>query len=179
VRAGLGRALAAGAVGAAAVTIANEVGRRTIADAPRLDLLGTRALSKLASPGGVRRFLPGKRKELWRTALAGDLAANALLYALAAPGRSPRPVARGLFLGTLAGVGAVLLAPKLGLGHRPSDATVETAVLTVAWYAIGGVAAGVAARALATRASTTRVDDVAPAGVATAHYPWPPAQRTS
>ena len=176
-RVGLGRALAAGAVGAAAVTLANEVGRRTLAEAPRLDLLGTRAVSKLTSPGGVRRFVPGQRKELWRTALAGDLAANALLYAFVAPGRSPRPVARGLFLGTLAGVGAVLLAPKLGLGHRPSNATVETALLTVAWYAIGGVAAGVAARALATRVDQTA--PAGPAGAVTGEYPWPPAQRTS
>ena len=171
-RGGFGRALAAGAVGAAAVTIANEVGRRTISDAPRLDLLGTRAVAKLASRGGAQRFVPGKRQDLWRTALAGDLAANALYYALAAPGRSPRPIGRGLFLGALAGVGAVVLAPKLGLGHRPSDATVETAVLTVAWYAVGGVAAGIAARLLA-----PRVPESAPAGVVTAQYPWPPAHR--
>jgi hypothetical protein len=156
------------------VTIANEVGRRAIADAPRLDLLGTRAVSKLVPRGGVYRFVPGKRRQLWRGALAGDLAVNALFYALAAPGRSPRPIARGLFLGTLAGIGAVVLAPKLGLGHRPSGATVETALLTVAWYAVGGLAAGFAARALA-----PRVDAAAPAGVVTAQYPWPPAQRTS
>jgi hypothetical protein len=176
VRVGLGRALAAGAVGAAAVTLANEVGRRTLADAPRLDLLGTRAVSKLVSRGGVRRFVPGKRRELQRTALAGDLAMNALFYALVAPGRSPRPLARGLVFGALAGVGAVVLAPKLGLGHRPSGATVETALLTIAWYGIGGVAAGLAARALA-----TRVDGVAlaPAQVRSPSYPWPPAQRTS
>jgi hypothetical protein len=168
----LGRALLAGAVGAVAVTLANEVGKRRIDDAPRLDLLGTRAVSKLAGKRAAR-FVPGKRKQLARTALAGDLVSNALYYALVSPGRSARPVSRGLWMGVLAGVGAVVLGPKLGLGHRPSDATVETAALTVAWYAIGGVAAGFTARALAPRAVMTEYLTPAVA----AEYPWPPAQR--
>lgn len=148
-RVGIGRALAAGGVGAAAVTIANELGRRAVPDAPRLDLLGERAVARWSSPGGLGRLVPGRRRRIRRTALAGDLVANAMFYALAAPGRSARPVQRGLGLGVLAGVGAVVLGPRLGLGHRPSDATVGTALMTVAWYALGGIAAGIAARALA------------------------------
>jgi hypothetical protein len=171
---GLGRSLAAGAVGAVAVTLANEIGRRAISDAPRLDLLGSRALAKLTGKR-AKRLVPGKRKDIARAALAGDLAANALYYALAGPGRSPTPVSRGLWLGVLAGVGAVVLAPKLGLGHRGSDATVETAALTVAWYAIGGLAAGIAARALAPK--VIAYETLSPAGVVTSQYPWPPAQR--
>jgi hypothetical protein len=167
-----GRALTAGAVGAVAVTLANELGRRNISDAPRLDLLGTRAVAKLTGRRAAR-FLPGKRRKLVRTALAGDLVSNALYYALVSPGRSARPVVRGLWMGVLAGVGAVVLGPRLGLGHRPSDATVETAGLTVAWYAIGGIAAGLAARALEPRAVVTEY--LTPA--ISAEYPWPPAQR--
>jgi hypothetical protein len=148
---GFGRALAAGAVGAVTVTLVNELARRFVDDAPRLDLLGTRAVAKLRSPGGLGRAVPGKRKKIRRQALAGDLVSNALYYALTAPGRSPKPVGRGLGLGLLAGLGAVILGPKLGLGHRPTDATVGTALMSVGWYTMGGIAAGVAARALARR----------------------------
>jgi hypothetical protein len=147
------RALAAGAAGAAALTLANEVGRRTLDDAPRLDLLGERAVSRLRSPRGLGRLAPWRRRSHRRAALAGNLAAGAIFYALAATGRSPRPVRRGLWFGLLAGVGAVTLAPRLGLGHRPSDATVQTAGLTLAWYALGGVVAGMVARRLARNVS--------------------------
>jgi hypothetical protein len=169
---GFGRALTAGAVGAVTLTLANEIGKRKISEAPRLDLLGTRAVAKLSSHRGVARFVPGERRKIARTALAGDLISNALYYALVSPGRTARPVSRGLWMGVLAGVGAVVLAPKLGLGHRPSDATIETAALTVAWYAIGGIAAGMAARALAPKAVATKY--LTPAFGAD---PWPPAQR--
>ncbi len=151
-RVGLGKALAAGIVGAVAVTLANEIGRQKLSDSPRLDLLGERAVRKLMGAGGIRRL--GRREEIKRAALMGDLASNALYYALAAPGRSANPIARGVGLGLLAGIGAVVLGPKLGLGHRPTDDTVGTAALTVAWYTIGGIAAGVAARAM-------REDDLA------------------
>jgi hypothetical protein len=174
VTSGAGRALTAGAVGAVAVTLANEIGKRKFSDAPRLDLLGRRAVAKLWNRRAVARFVPGKRKKIARTALVGDLVSNAFYYALVSPGRPARPVSRGLWMGVLAGIGAVVLAPKLGLGHRPSDATVETAALTVAWYAIGGIAAGMAARALAPKAVVV-TEYLTPA--IAAEYPWPPAQR--
>jgi hypothetical protein len=163
VRLGLGGALAAGAAGALAVTLANELARRLVEDAPRLDLLGTRAVAKLASPGGLGRAVPGRRLRLRRAALAGDLASNALYYALAAPGRSPRPVARGLGLGVLAGLGAVVLAPRLGLGHRPTEATLGTALMTVGWYTFGGVVAGATARALRRDGDLSRIPPIATA----------------
>lgn len=174
-RVGFGRALVAGAAGAVAVTLANELGRRTVDDAPRLDLLGRRAVGKLRARSGPGRFIPRRRRRQMGVALGGDLVANALYYALAAPGRSPRPVSRGVWLGLLAGVGAVVLGPKLGLGHRPTDATVGTAGLTVAWYALGGLVAGLTARALAT--PTIGDLDLPPAGVVTPSYAWTPAQH--
>lgn len=143
--AGWGRALAAGAAGAAAVTAVNAWGRGALSDAPRLDLLGEGALSRLGLASTLRR------RQRRRAALAGDLVANTLYYALVRPGRSARPLGRGLLLGTAAGVAAVILGPRLA-GHRPTDATVKTAVLAVAWYAFGGLAAGLAARAFARRA---------------------------
>jgi len=137
------RALAAGAVGAAATTVVNEVARRYVPAAPRLDLLGARGLNALAARAGLRL---GKRAR-YAAALAGDLLSNGLYFALAA--RAWRPVRAGLALGAAAGVGAVALAPALGLGTRPVRGRRSTAVMTVAWYTLGGLVAGWLARARA------------------------------
>jgi hypothetical protein len=87
-----------------------------------------------------------RSREAQRWTLAGDLVANALYYALATRGAPDRAPWRGTLLGALAGVGGVVLPGPLGLGRRPSRARNSTAALTVAWYALGGLAAGVAAR---------------------------------
>jgi hypothetical protein len=134
------RGLAAGGAGAVATTLVNEVARRYVPAAPRLDLLGTRGLDALAGRAGVRL---GTRAR-YAAALAGDLLSNGLYFALAA--RARRPVRAGLALGVAAGLGAVVLAPALGFGRRPVRATGRTAALTVAWYTLGGFVAGVLAR---------------------------------
>jgi hypothetical protein len=134
------RALAAGAAGAAALTAAHQLGRAALADPPRMDVLGRRALRA----AGVRL----RGRELQRAALAGDLLANTLYYALAVSGRSRRPARRGLLFGAAAGLGGVFLPGVLGLGSRPSRRRASTAMATLAWYALGGLVAGAAARRL-------------------------------
>lgn len=138
----LGRALVAGAVGALALTAIHQLGRATLAHPPRMDVAGRRALRRAARPLGVRM----RRREAQRYSLAGDLVANAVYYALATRGTAARAPWRGTLLGALAGIGGVALPGPLGLGRRPSRARPSTAALTVAWYALGGLAAGVAAR---------------------------------
>ena len=131
-------ALGPGLAGALSVTLIHEGARRVLAHPPRMDVLGKRSLKKGFRWFGLR---PSHGRRLHRQALVGDVIANSLYYALVALGRPRRPYLRGVLLGGLAGVGAVLLPPYLGLGRRPSRAKTSTALLTVAWYLLGGLSA--------------------------------------
>ena len=142
------RALGPGLVGAAGVTLLHEGLRRVLPDPPRMDVLGMRALAKGQRLLGRR---PARGRRLHRQALLGDLVANTLYYALVSLGRPRRPFLRGALLGTLAGVGAVVLPPYLGLGKRPARAQPHTALLTVAYYTLAGLGAAGATRSLTVR----------------------------
>ncbi len=139
------RALGPGLVGATSLTLVHEGARRVLAHPPRMDVLGKRALEK-----GVRWFggKPAFGSRLHRQTLAGDLLSNSLFYSLVALGRPKRPYLRGAVLGLLAGVGAVVLPPYLGLGRGLRRARASTSLLTVAWYTLGGLAAARATRSL-------------------------------
>jgi hypothetical protein len=136
-------ALGPGLIGSLSVTLIHEGARRMLKHPPRMDVLGKRALKK-----GFRwlGFPPAHGRRLHRQALAGDLISNSLFYSLVAMGRPKRPYVRGALLGALAGLGAVVLPPLLGLGSRPSRARKSTELLTVAWYVLGGLSAARATR---------------------------------
>lgn len=138
-------ALGPGLVGATSLTLLHEGARRVLEHPPRMDVLGKRALKKGARALGLR---PARGRRLHRQALVGDLVSNSLFYALVALGRPRRPFLRGAVLGLLAGLGAVVLPPSLGLGRRPSRARSSTSLLTVAGYTLGGLAAARATRSL-------------------------------
>ena len=139
------RALGPGLVGATSLTLVHEGARRVLKHPPRMDVLGKRALKK-----GYRWFgeRPAHGARLHRQSLAADLVSNSLFYSLVALGRPKRPYLRGAVLGLLAGLGAVVLPPYLGLGKGPSRASASTSLLTVAWYTLGGLAAARATRRL-------------------------------
>ncbi len=139
------RALGPGLVGALSVTLVHEGARRVLEHPPRMDVLGKRSLKKGARWFGLR---PSRGKRLHRQALAGDILSNSLYYSLVALGRPRRPYLRGALLGGLAGLGAGLLPPVLGLGRGPSQARRSTALLTMGWYLFGGLCAARATRAL-------------------------------
>jgi hypothetical protein len=143
---GAARAVAAGVAGVAAVTILNEAGRKVLREAPRVELLGKRAVGRLARKAGFR---PNDR-ERYLLALAGEVASNGAYYALAAAARR-RSLGTGALLGALAGAGAVALPPMLGLGRWPTRRTARTQALTFGWYLAAGLAAGAVARALGPR----------------------------
>jgi hypothetical protein len=138
-------ALAGGAAGAVALTLVHEAARRAVPDAPRMDVLGERAIAAGIRATGAE---PPPEPRLHGAALVGDLAANTAYYALVGVGDPDGAVGRGLLLGLAAGLGAVLLPGPLGLGTGPSRRTPRTAVMTVAWYALGGLVAGAAYRGL-------------------------------
>jgi hypothetical protein len=137
------RALGPGFVGAVSLTLVHQGARAVLRHPPRMDVLGMRALKKGARLLGLR---PAHGRELYWQSLAGDLVSNTLYYALVAMGHPRRIYLRGALLGMLAGLGAVVLPPYLGLGERPSRARRSTSLLTVAWYTLGGLGAASAAR---------------------------------
>jgi hypothetical protein len=138
------KSLIAGAAGAIALTVAHEAGRRTIKNAPRMDVLGRRALERWLPAIGIE---PPDRRALQPAALAGDLVSNSLYYAMVG-GRREGAWWRGTGLGLAAGLGAVTLPKPLGLGTAPHSSHASTNALTVAWYLIGGLTAAAVASAL-------------------------------
>lgn len=141
------RSLTAGFAGAVALTALHETVRRLRPDdAPRMDVLGMRCLRKLL---GKAEAPQPDDDTLFNLTVAGDILSNGLYYSLVGSGRhTPR---RGLVLGAAAGIGGVLLPGPLGLGEAPTNRTLQTQLMTVAWYTVGGLVAGAVAQALRKR----------------------------
>lgn len=140
-----GTALLSGLVGACALTVLHEGARRLVPKAPRMDLLGMRALARALR--AADQSVPDDNT-LHALALLGDLAGNAVYYSFVA---APTPAAswrRAALLGLAAGVGGVLLPPKLGLRGKPSGRSRATQAMTVGLYLAGGLVAAAAYRAL-------------------------------
>ena len=104
-----------------------------------MDTLGRRAIAKGLEAAGLET---PPEDQLQAVALGGDIVANTLYYSLACLGKPS--LARGAALGAAAGLGALVLAPLMGLGSRPGSRTPQTAAMTVAWYTAGGLAASAA-----------------------------------
>jgi hypothetical protein len=136
------KAAGAGLAGSVVLTLVHETARQFIPDAPRMDILGMRALEK--GYNALDEMPPGPKK-LHNLTLAADIVSNAAYYSLIGSGKNAW--LKGAGLGLAAGLGGVLLPGPLGLGKEPSNRTPQTQVMTVAWYLIGGLAAAVVAKA--------------------------------
>ncbi len=143
---GLLRALGSGLAGACALTLIHEAARRTFSDAPRMDVLGMRAMAR--SYNAVGAPTPTE-DELFNRTLVGDIAANSLYYSMVALGDRKHAWLCGAALGLVAGIGAVALPGPLGLGEGPSARTTATQAMTIAWYLAGGLAAAATYECLA------------------------------
>ncbi len=131
--------LLAGFAGALALTALHETARRIVPNPPRMDTLGRRALARGLRLVGSE---PPPRGELQAVTLTGDVLSNGLMYAAAVGFGSPESaLVRGAAVGAVAGLGAVLLPPVMGLGPGPAGQPIETRLMTVAWYTFGGVVA--------------------------------------
>jgi hypothetical protein len=138
-------AVVAGACGAVALTAVHQVARRLSDEAPRMDVLGERAIARsIEAAGGQAPPQP----VLNRWALAGDLIANSAFYSLVACGRHAHMWRRGVAMGLAAGAAALVLPQRLGLGDAPKSQHLGNQIMTVAWYLIGGLAAAGTGRAL-------------------------------
>lgn len=146
--------LASGLTGAVAVTIVHETARRFIPNAPRMDVLGMRAIAR-----GMYKMneQPPAEDKLFKYAILGDIVSNSIYYSLIGTGR--KAWLRGATLGTLAGVGGVLLPGPMGLGTEPSGRTLQTKAMTVAWYLLGGLTAAALSRTLFEKPTVEELDD--------------------
>ena len=143
-------ALASGLVGSSVLTLVHETARHLIPNAPRVDVIGMRAIAWPMREVGAE---PPPRDALFYLTMAGDLAGNALYYSLVGLGDPHRVWLRGSLLGLAAGLGAAFLPPVLGLGQQPGARYPATQAMTVAWYSIGGLAAAAAFQALSEKES--------------------------
>ncbi|HEV7891713.1 MAG TPA: hypothetical protein VGP08_13815 [Pyrinomonadaceae bacterium] len=137
------KALGSGLMGAFTLTLVHEAARRFIDDAPRMDVVGMRAITKAMEAAGTEPPVP-----LHEAALVGDIVTNSLYYGLVGLGDSKDALRNGAILGLAAGLGAVFLPEPLGLGRQPTEDSPQTELMTVAWYILGGLAAGAAYSAL-------------------------------
>lgn len=147
-------AILSGMAGAAALTAVHQAARMVTDSAPRMDVVGMRAIARgkeAASTGYSATAATEENPVLHNLALAGDLVFNSAYYSMATTWM------RGAALGLLAGVGALVLPQKLGLGAPPKSELLSNQVMTVAWYVLGGLAAAWTAKCLAEkRADQTR-----------------------
>jgi hypothetical protein len=127
----------AGIAGAAALTAVHQLARHRVANAPRMDVLGKRAIARLTK----RPLTEPASADLEWLSLTGDLLANSLYYALIGTPSRYGVWQTGAGLGFAAGAGALLLPERLGLGPPPHSDSAANKVMTVAWYLIGGLAA--------------------------------------
>jgi hypothetical protein len=132
------KSILSGLGGSLTLTLLHQLLKGHVTHAPRMDLLGKQALTRMVSLSSTP--VPPE-KDLYNITLAGDITGNALYYSVVdrMPGNK---VVNGALLGAAAGVGALVLPGKLGLNPGYSNATRKTQVLTVAIYLAGGLMAG-------------------------------------
>jgi hypothetical protein len=147
-------AFASGVTGALTLTLVHEAARRILPNAPRMDVLGMRAIARGMYQLNER---PPAQQDLFKYSMLGDIISNSLYYSLIGTGR--KAWWRGAALGLAAGVGGVLLPGPLGLGTEPSGRTPQTKVMTVAWYLLGGLAAATLSRMLFEKPSVEELDE--------------------
>ena len=131
------RSLTGGLIGSLVLTMLHQALKNNYTDAPRMDLLGEEAVEKGFNKIGIEH---PDEEQVHNLALAGDIIFNSLFFSLAATTISS--CSKGTLLGIAAGIGGVYLPEKLGLNAEHSNRTLQTKVLTVGLYALGGYAAG-------------------------------------
>lgn len=130
-------AFVAGTAGAATLTLAHEALRQLVKHPPRMDLLGMSALSRILRSFGVK---PPRGAKLRGYTMLADIVANAVYFAPIAASRR-FTVRKGALLGGVAGLGAVVLTPMLGLPKRHRGIDARGQLLTIGLYVAGGIAA--------------------------------------
>ncbi|MDQ3291472.1 MAG: hypothetical protein M3Q05_09305 [Bacteroidota bacterium] len=131
-------ALAGGLAGTLTVASLHESLRRVTPDAPSMDQLNIALIRK--SLNSIQKEVPTD-DQLQRWAVGGELFCDTAYYGLAAMGGKKGIWLRGIILGLVAGITAVVLPKPLGLPEEPSNKTVATQMMTIGLYLTGGLAA--------------------------------------
>jgi hypothetical protein len=139
------KAWTAGMSGAMVLTAVHQAAQSFTTDAPRMDVVGRRAIAAGMEAAGLDA---PDEPTLERWALCGDLAANSAYYSLVACGRRPAVWRRGLMLGLAAGIGALVLPQRMGLGNPPRSHSLANQLMTIGWYTLGGLTAAATATAM-------------------------------
>lgn len=137
--------LIGGLAGALALNLLHETYKRLDANAPRVDLVGEEALSKIIKKLGKQ---PPTGNNLYAATLGADVVSNALYYSLIGYGNKNNIMLRATLFGIAAGVGALTLTKPLGLSNAPVTRTTKTEVLTVTWYLAGALVTALTIRTL-------------------------------
>jgi hypothetical protein len=116
----------------------NETIRQFDDEAPRLDLLGMRALSDVTSQDNLRA-----------KALVSDLTLNTLYYSIVGASSAESAPLCGAALGVSGGIGAVALPGPMGYGEDVTNRTRKTQALSIEYYTGAGLIAGLIYRNLA------------------------------
>lgn len=130
--------IGSGLAGAATLTLIHETVRQFDPKAPRMDLLGMQALSRILRSNGAT---PPSENKLYGLTMAGDLISNAVYYSLAGVGSRKTILQKGLALGIAAGLGAIFLPKPMNLNERYSNRTPRTQVMTFTYYLVGSLVA--------------------------------------
>ena len=143
------RRLISGAAGAVALTGIHQLGQRLRPhDAPRMDVVGMRALARSYRMAGA----PAPEGDtLYQRTLISDLVANGAYYAAIPADSGKETWGRALLLGLTAGLGAYFLPRSMNLGDPPHSEHLSNALMTVAWYLAGALAAAGCAELLRSR----------------------------
>lgn len=134
--------LARGLVGSLVLTGLHQGLAKLTPWAPRMDILGERAIKKGMKALGMK---PPRGKKLYRLTMAGDLLSNGLVYAFVGRGSLKKRLVRGALIGAANGIGGAELPQRMGLGWWPSARSKRTKLMTVALYTAGGIASALAA----------------------------------
>lgn len=134
-----------GIAGAVALNLLHETVKRFNHKAPRVDLIGEEAITKGMKALGKE---PLHGDALYAATLAIDLLSNAFYYGLIGAGKKKHLIAKGVTYGALAGFGALTLTEPIGLSDAPVTRSKETSLMTVAYYAFGGLVSALVIKAL-------------------------------
>ncbi len=145
----LAKNLISGAIGAGVLNVVHEAGRKLIPEAPHVDIVAMRAIARILEHTGFAKPSVGT---LRKAALVGDLVSNTFYYSVSVTRRNSSinkgSWKKAALYGLAAGVGAVVLPSRMGLGEDGTQRSPVTSMLTIAWYLSGSLAATAASRSM-------------------------------
>ena len=134
-----------GFAGSVVLNIAHQAIARFDKDAPRIDVIGEEAVSRVFQNADAE---PPTGNTLTGLTLTSDLGANTGYYAMIGGANNQDLLLRGAGYGLLAGIGALSLPAPMGLNDEPVTRTTKTKILTVGLYILGGLATALTIKAI-------------------------------